>query len=310
MSDDTNKARVYRLKKDYSKLEKRLPQVRETLPAEVEDQPVGKPKRKVATASKKKLSRPLFIAIIACSMVFVFSTAMFLKDFIPQLQARSERTEINEVGRAAMPLGSKIEENIKQPPDFNKLIETNKEVVGWVTMPIAEVDDPIVQHNDNDYYLTHSFKKKSSSSGAIFLDYNNAADFSDQNTIVYGHAMNNGSMFGKLYKFRDSDAYEKDPFIIIYLSDGRVFVYKIFAVVEFDASEDYRSAYYGNRFGEFLNNIRARSRINSTTRVSTNDKIITLSTCTNRIENGRLAVFGVLLNPNGEEIDFSEHKKP
>ena len=307
MSDDINKARVYRLKKQLPKSAADLPAVQETMP----EKP-AKPARKVKAkpASSKKLSKPLTIAIAACSIVFVFSAAMFLKDFIPQLQAQNERNEMVELGRAGNTIGARIEEYIKQPPDFAKLASENREICAWITAPVVEVDDPIVQHSDNDYYLTHSAKKKNSSSGAIFLDYNNSPDFTDQNTVVYGHAMNNGSMFGKLFRYRDSDAYTKDPFIIVYLPDERVLIYKIFAVVEYDATEDYRSSYYGDKFGEFLSSVRARSKIRSTTTVTTSDKIITLSTCTNRIENGRLAVFGVLLNPDGEEVDFDLHKKP
>ena len=92
--------------------------------------------------------------------------------------------------------------------DFTKLVELNDQSVGWITIDGTAIDYPVVQGDDNSYYLTHDFNNSSSIQGSIFMDYRNQPDFSDWNNIVYGHNMDNGSMFGALVKYRKQAFYE------------------------------------------------------------------------------------------------------
>ena len=94
-----------------------------------------------------------------------------------------------------------FEEVTYQPPevDFEELQKMNSDVIGWIEVEaIPEISYPIVRGEDNDYYLHRTFKKANNSAGSIFVDYRNGQYFGDCNTIVYGHNMKNGSMFGKL----------------------------------------------------------------------------------------------------------------
>lgn len=90
--------------------------------------------------------------------------------------------------------------------DLPALQQVNSDVIGWIAIPGTEISYPLVQDTDNDYYLTHTWNQNSSAVGAIFMDCRCSADFSGFNTIVYGHRMNNGSMFAALkhYKSRIS----------------------------------------------------------------------------------------------------------
>ncbi len=106
--------------------------------------------------------------------------------------------------------------------DFNRLLKINQDVVGWVYAKGTGIDYPIVLTNDNEYYLHHTINRTVNSSGAIFLDYHDKADFSSEHTIVYGHHMKNGSMFAKLLKYRDNKFIKKHDAIEIYTPSEKI----------------------------------------------------------------------------------------
>ncbi|MCL1913981.1 MAG: class B sortase [Eubacteriaceae bacterium] len=184
----------------------------------------------------------------------------------------------------------------------------NPDYVFSMVLTGAGLSDPVLQGNDNDYYLSHTFKKKSEFVGSIYMDYRNKSDLSDQNTVFYGHSMKNGTMFGWLRNYRIQAEYEKDPFVVLQTKDADYY-YQIFAVCVVEAAYDYREPTYGSNFESFISRIKARSSIKTSVPVVHGDKIITLSTCTSSIDDGRLAVFAVLINPDGGEVDLSEYRK-
>ena len=100
--------------------------------------------------------------------------------------------------------------------DFKALKKINPDIVAWIRIPDTSIDYPVVQGNDDSYYLTHTFKKTEHVAGAIFLDSDNYADFSDDKNIIYGHNMKDGSMFGDLKKYKDPKFAGEHPYIEIY----------------------------------------------------------------------------------------------
>lgn len=100
--------------------------------------------------------------------------------------------------------------------DWDGLKKINDDIVGWIYIPDTEVDYPIVKGETNDTYLRTTFEGKKSSAGAIFMECKNASDFSDKNTILYGHNMRNGSMFHCLNKFSNREFFENHQIIQIY----------------------------------------------------------------------------------------------
>ena len=95
------------------------------------------------------------------------------------------------------------------PPqvDFNGLKAINPEVIGWIQIEGTSISYPIMKGKDNDYYLKHTFEGNYNAAGSIFIDYTNNSNFEDCNTIIYGHNMKNGSMFGLLRKhFKDRES--------------------------------------------------------------------------------------------------------
>ena len=86
--------------------------------------------------------------------------------------------------------------------DFDQLRQQNEDVTAWLYLPDSVINYPVLQHGDNDYYLTRQIDGSYNKNGSIFMDYRNASDFSDRNTIIYGHHMRTGNMFGKLVNFK------------------------------------------------------------------------------------------------------------
>lgn len=103
--------------------------------------------------------------------------------------------------------------------DFDGLRAINKDIVAWIQIPGIGVDYPVVQGDDNEYYLHHTFEGKANIAGSIFLDYRNRPDFMGSKVILYGHHMKDGSMFSNLRKYQDDEFRKKQGRVILYLPD-------------------------------------------------------------------------------------------
>ena len=113
--------------------------------------------------------------------------------------------------------------------DFEKLLEMNSDVVGWIRFDEpSEINYPVVQGRDNEEYLKRTFEANTNKLGTLFVDVNNPGDFSGRNTFIYGHNMKNGSMFAQLLKYKDDSFYKEHPYFYIYTPDGKVRTYEIF----------------------------------------------------------------------------------
>ncbi len=113
---------------------------------------------------------------------------------------------------------------------YDELKKINEDFAGWLYYEPLDISYPIVRGNDNDYYTHYTFEGEKNSSGAIFMDFLNKTDCSDYNTIVYGHNMRNGTMFGSLKKMlNDSSIQEENPNFYVFTED-KAYMYEIFAV--------------------------------------------------------------------------------
>ena len=167
--------------------------------------------------------------------------------------------------------------------DFSALREVNPDVLGWILIPDTVVSYPLVQGTDNEYYLTRTWKKWTSAVGSIFLEASNHADFTDFNTVIYGHNMNNGSMFGTLKKYKSQSYYRQHPYVYLTTDSGSA-RYEIFAAYEVSTEgESYRLGFANAEEKQaFLDACLAMSVIDTGVTPTPYDHIITLSTCTGR----------------------------
>ena len=182
--------------------------------------------------------------------------------------------------------------------DFASLQEVNSDIIGWLQVEALEdINYPIVQGKDNDYYLHRTTKKTYNFAGSIFLEYQNKPDFSEPHSIVFGHNMKNGSMFGQLDKFRKPEVYNKSRYFWI-CTPERNYKYEIFSVQDVLSGGEAYTLFYGpsKEVVDYVNQMKSTSEVKFPDMVVTeNSKIVTLSTCTTTTVN-RLIVQGILVN--------------
>lgn len=182
--------------------------------------------------------------------------------------------------------------------DFEKLLEMNSDVVGWIRFDEpSEINYPVVQGRDNEEYLKRTFEANTNKLGTLFVDVNNPGDFSGRNTFIYGHNMKNGSMFAQLLKYKDDSFYKDHPYFYIYTPDGKVRTYEIFSAgVVKDTSDSYIMDYADDAaFQTYIDYIKQQSAYPTSAEVTTASKIVSLSTCTNVRDDERFLVHGVMI---------------
>ena len=179
--------------------------------------------------------------------------------------------------------------------DFASLQEINPDIVGWIYIERTEINYPVVQGNDNQYYLKHLFSGEWNGSGCIFLDSRNRADFSDRHSIIYGHHMKNGSMFSGLTEYKKQEFYDSHSVALLLTPDKNYeieFFAGYVASVQDKAWElDFPS---DPDFTEWLDKTKERSCFTSGITPAVTDRILTLSTCSYEINNARFVLLGVL----------------
>ena len=179
--------------------------------------------------------------------------------------------------------------------DFTALREVNSDVLGWIMIPGTPISYPLLQGEDNQYYLKHTWKKWSSAVGAIFLECQNSPDLSDFNTIVYGHRMNNGSMFASLKNYKKQSYWAAHPCVYI-TDDNGSHKYEIFAAYEVSTTgTTYQLGFSGDASKQaFIDYCLAQSVIDTGITPTVYDRVLTLSTCTGNGHATRWVVQAVL----------------
>lgn len=196
--------------------------------------------------------------------------------------------------------------------DLATLLSVNEDVIGELKVNNTNVDYPVVQTTDNDYYLKHNINKQNNANGWIYMDFRNNPMNLDKNNIIYGHNMYySGVMFGTLHKTANKSWYTNpENQIITYNTLYENMSFKIFSIYRVPKTNDYLKVFFDNDndYLEFIDMITKRSIYNFNVPVSADSKILTLSTCSN---NGtkRLVIHAVLIeekdteNPNAENLD-------
>lgn len=193
----------------------------------------------------------------------------------------SDQNEENEDDTADTPEDTPV---LEAPitVDFQQLKEVNEDIVGWIYMEaIPSISYPIVQGEDNEYYLKHTVEGKRNSSASIFIDYQNTGDFSDANTLVYGHNMKNQSMFGLLKQYKKAETCASSSYFWI-LTPEKNYRYELFSVREVSERDDVYALFSSNgeEFKTYLENMQAESLVPFNHTFDGTEKIVTLSTCT------------------------------
>lgn len=191
----------------------------------------------------------------------------------------------------------KYQNSDKQNGDkTNKLSDINSDYRFWLKVDNTNINYPVVQSYDNDYYLTRDFNKKYLASGSIFMDYRNNFE-EDKSTILYGHHMRNKTMFGELANFKNEDFFKENNLIRVEYK-GKTYTYEVFSVYVADLDKDYLKVDFENEadYQKYLNYIQERSIYKTDLQLITNDKIITLYTCSYEFKDARTIVHAKLIS--------------
>ena len=176
--------------------------------------------------------------------------------------------------------------------DFTELLKENSDTVGWIIVHDTNINYPVVQTNDNDYYLNHAYDKTSNSAGWVYADFRDNFNVFSKNMVIYGHGRKDKIMFGSLTKALDKKWYTKQENQIIQLSTLKYnTMWQIFSIYTIPAESYYIMTDFesNSEYAAFLGEMLNRSIYNFNVNLSTDDKILTLSTCYN--DNGiRLVV--------------------
>lgn len=167
---------------------------------------------------------------------------------------------------------------------FSTLQEINKDTIGWLTVNNTRIDYPVVQAKDNDYYLRRDYYQNKNRHGWIFMDYRNNPDELNENTIIYGHNLANQTMFGTLRYALNSYWYKKSANqIITFNTPNKNMKFQIFSIYTIPTTNDYLDITFPttDAYQTYIDLVKGRSIYDFNIEVTTDDKILTLSTCAN-----------------------------
>ncbi len=250
---------------------------------------------------KKIMSQKVYMAVLII-LILIFSISLFLlgriiyqywsaNDSYEKIQNKVNQTKpipilTPDKNRTEFPMNDSIPQ-----VDFEPLKSENEQVIAWIRIDDTDVNYPVVQGEDNEYYLTHLYNKKYNISGSIFGDYRNNLDFSSNNMVLYGHNMKNGSMFGTLKKYKDKEYFDNHKYVWL-ITPKATYQYEIYAAYEFDAMHDQYEFNFDSetKFQEYLDNIKQKSIIESELEVTAKDHTLTMSTCIDGTSSSRLVL--------------------
>lgn len=260
------------------------------------------------------------IIFLIALIIFSISLSYIGSYFYQRYQSSKTATEISETyyGEPSTP-------SVSLPPGYQEkflsLYSINPEIKGWISIPGTTVDYPVMQTDENNFYMNRDIYGKYDSSGTPFLDYRNiiSADEQSDNLIIYGHHMNFDGVFGVLVHYNDLEFYKEHP-TITFDSVYKDMQWKVVSGFYANTDPQHDNGYvfdYQNyidlsdpeRFNEYIEQITKRSVVQTNVDVQYGDKLLTLSTCANEFKNGRFVVVARMVRPGEEPTpDVSQAK--
>ncbi len=160
--------------------------------------------------------------------------------------------------------------------DFTALAAKNPEIRGWVRLDGTAIDLPVVHTTDNSFYLTHRFDEKKNKLGTAFIDAGNVGDFSDRHTVIYGHAVRSGAMFGSLWEYENPNYFQRHPEMTLYLPDGRQYTLAVFACSRVPGVRSAIPVSFSgdDAFLAMVDSLRSLSAFTSSVKVDGTDRVV------------------------------------
>ena len=216
----------------------------------------------------------IFIVIMLISGIMIFKWA----------KENKKSNEIIDEVKNTISIDDNIDNVEKYNVNFEKLKQTNSDTIAWIKVNGTNIEYPVVKTTNNDFYMTHTFDKKNNSAGWVFMDYENKFDGTDNNLVIYAHNRRDGSMFGTLKNILTEEWQSNiDNFKIPFITETEKSEYQVFSVYTIKSKEYYITTNFetDNKFQKFIDTIKSRSIKDFDVNISTEDHILTLSTCAN-----------------------------
>ncbi len=221
----------------------------------------------------------IWIAIAACAAVAVFALWQILSITSEDSANRKTYRQLAQTAKItangeAQPI--RVSGEVSGGVDFDALKQSNEEIIGWIEIPGTDISYPVLQHEDNDFYITHNALGEENRGGAIFLDTVNVPELTDLSSIIYGHNMKDGSMFAHLHQYEDAAFLKQNDEIVLHMPTGEK-RFRIFAAHNVGDQDD---IYFNPpKTQEALQQYCEQAKQDPTQQLPQIDKLLTLSTC-------------------------------
>lgn len=235
--------------------------------------------------------------VIVLSIILIISFVCIIYHFWNTNKEKWENENILE--NIKIDTSQITEEKTERMLQLEELQKENKEIIGWLEIAETNINFPVCQTNNNDFYLTHNYKKEKANSGALFLDKDFNLNKPSTNYLIYGHRNKQGIMFEDLIKYKDEQFFKSHP-IIKFTTTKEDSEYEIIAaffskVYYKDEQDVFRYYYFVNaenetEYNQYIDNCKKASIYDTETTAKYDDQLLTLSTCEYSQENGRFAV--------------------
>lgn len=241
---------------------------------------------------RKPIFLIVFLAALAVFIVTVIKLGTIFLGYQKEDSVYKKLEQFADVTAEEAP-GQK---SYSSPIDFESLWDINAETIAWIQFETMEINYPIVQGEDDDFYLHHGFYKEENKCGCIFMDTTSKADFSSENSFIYGHNMKNKSMFAKLNQYSDSAFYPEHTDFLIYTPESTR-RYRIFSCYPAELDWDSFTYEFKDReeYANWLETVKGRSLYDTGITPDPSQNTVTLMTCTPKGHNYRFLVHAILV---------------
>lgn len=253
---------------------------------------------------KKRLRWVIGIALVATLLYSGYRMVPILLEYAQSEAAKQEALQAVAIADEDLPAATSMVEPaagetsaeipLEKPPitvDFNALQEINPEIIGWLYCVDTPINYPVAYTDNNNYYLNHLYDGTRNHSGTLFVDCNCSSDFSDMNTVIYGHHMKSGAMFACLVEYEAQEYYEAHP-VMYLLTPEHNYRLDIFSgyVAESGSQRLFSKMEGKAEFDAYLDEIIKLSDFDASVTTIPKDRIVTLSTCTYDFDEARYIV--------------------
>ena len=246
---------------------------------------------------KKDNKKLILLSYLFLVSLIIISIIYIVKEFYWKNEAVKETKIVDTIEVDENKL---TKESTKRMIQVKSLQQENSDVVGFIEIENTNISYPVVQGKDNEYYMTHNYKREKSKNGAIFLDKDYDWNIPSNNYLIYGHNLNNGTMFQELLKYANESYYKNHPTISFTTADEEC-VYDIISVfrskVYYTSDNVFKYYFFINpkteeTYNDYIKNIKEISLYNIEQTANYGTQLITLSTCSYHVKDGRFVVVG------------------